>query len=134
MRGFTLIELLVSLALIAVLLSLLAPALARARDAARVTACHSNLRQLQIGARADAALTGQLPTTMPPMVCPSDQAGTAGSYGLAWSTMPPRERYRWLDANPEAVLFSESRHNHPTRYGITFAGAIVDFDTIETTQ
>lgn len=48
-RGFTLIELLISIAIIAVLVSILFPALSRAREASRQAICQSNLRQLLIG-------------------------------------------------------------------------------------
>jgi len=44
--GFTLIELLVVIAIIAILAAMLFPVFARAREAARKTACASNLRQL----------------------------------------------------------------------------------------
>jgi prepilin-type N-terminal cleavage/methylation domain-containing protein/prepilin-type processing-associated H-X9-DG protein len=45
-RGFTLIELLVVIAIIAILAAILFPVFAQAREAARKTACLSNLKQI----------------------------------------------------------------------------------------
>ena len=49
-RAFTLIELLVVIAIIAILAAILFPVFAKAREAARATACKSNLKQILSGA------------------------------------------------------------------------------------
>lgn len=61
-RGFTLVELLVVMTIIGILMSLLIPAVQRAREAARVGVCLSNLRQIGLAALAHEHQYNCLPT------------------------------------------------------------------------
>ncbi len=61
-NGFTLMELLVTIAVIGILLALLLPAVAAAREAARRTQCKSNLRQLGLAMQNHVNTYGRYPS------------------------------------------------------------------------
>jgi prepilin-type N-terminal cleavage/methylation domain-containing protein len=73
-RGFTLIELLVTLALIALLASLLLSGLARAKEAARRIKCVSNLKQIALSTKT----FGLDHDGKPPWHLPVSEGGTYG--------------------------------------------------------
>lgn len=79
-RGFTLIELLVVIAIIAILASLLLPALTRAKGMAQATACRNNLKQLQF---AWGMYTGDHNESLPPNS--ADRGTGPGGLGF-WSS------------------------------------------------
>lgn len=77
-RGLTLLELLVSISIVAILFSLLLPALAGVRERARMVQCKNHLHQIGIALANYESTFGVFPNRLPDRLwalsCPSDDA------------------------------------------------------------
>ncbi len=96
-RGFTLIELLVVIAIIAILAALLLPALAKAKEQAKIAQCISNIRQVGM---ATSLYLGDFNDRYPPKITRNGanvtQSSWLGQAGLVTSYAQITAAERWL--------------------------------------
>ncbi len=87
-RGFTIIELLLVIGIIAVLISLLLPAVQSAREAARRTQCSKNLMQIGVALASYASTHKVFPPGVVNDKGPISNAPTGYHYGWAVQILP----------------------------------------------
>ena len=124
-KGFTLIELLVVISIIALLIGILLPALGAAREAARMSACLSNLKQIGIGG---IAYTNDSKGAVPVGYSEYDSNGSWVGYEPWWMVIRPYvSQSRVTDANAFTKEHSTSEvlicPSDPTLGGRLSAGA-----------
>jgi prepilin-type N-terminal cleavage/methylation domain-containing protein len=127
LKGFTLVELLVVISIIALLLSIMMPALQKARELSRRVTCTAHLHQQGIALSAYGTTYNKFPPSVVPGGWPMGM-GRPAQGGSLTSNTPP-----WLPAGQAVLLkekfladarnlFCPNAKTHRLTYEITFRG------------
>jgi len=111
-HGFTLIELLVVIAIIALLMSIIMPALKKVKDQAKFAICGSNQRQIVL---ATASYSASNEGEMPPHMGEWFRQDGRSFWGHPWHVI----------SSPQA---SASARPKPSSYGLVFGDSLPSFD------